>query len=217
MFTQADWQPAQSANGPQLSSHPKPHCPIQREGMSTSKKQKAGKASGVRRAASAKLRQLQVLSAYERLRPPYQDQPYSKHSLDELENELRKEEQRRAALQALEKTLDPPLSDDESVVEIIEDPARVLQKMRAEHERKELSSEEVDAKREKFMRNLPAEKREAIMKSEALLFEAVRGFLDSNKEKKRKTAAPDHSGRETLIKHMQALGIRSKRQKKRSR
>src|SRR6516164_4627845 len=109
--------------------------------------QKAGKASGIRRAASAKFRQLRVLSAHQRLKPPHRDQPFSKHSLDELENELRRTDQQRAALQALERTLEPPLSDDESIVEVIEDLAGVLRVFRAEHGRKEFSLEEFEAKR----------------------------------------------------------------------
>jgi hypothetical protein len=180
--------------------------------------QKAGKASGVRRAASAKSRQRRVLSAYQRLKPPHRDQPFSKHSLDELENELRRTEQRRSALQALERTLEPPLSDYESLVEVIEDPARVLHEIRAEHERKEFSLEEFEAKRRAFMRSRPAAEREQIEKYDALLIQSVTANLVSSekKKKKKKTATADHSGRDRLVKDLKALGIRSKRSKKRS-
>jgi hypothetical protein len=191
--------------------------------------QKAGKASGVIRAASAKWRQLRVLSAYQRLKPSYRDQPFSKHSLDEVENELRRAEQRRAALQAAERTLEPPLSDYESIVEVIEDPARVLQEILAENERKELSleekelsSEEFEAKRRAFMRSLPAAEREQKERYDALLAEALTASnlayetQKKKKKRKKKTATADHSGRDRLIKDLQALGIRSKRSKKRS-
>ena len=184
--------------------------------MSTSNK-KAGKASGVRRAASAKFRQLRVLSAYQRLKPPYRGQPFSKHSLDELENELRRADQQRAALQALERTLEPPLSDYESLVEVIEDPARVLRVFRAEHGRKEFSLEEFEAKRRASMRSLPAAEREQIEKYHALLAQALHLASYEKKKKKKKTATADHSVRDRLIKGLQALGIRSKRSKKRSR
>jgi len=186
--------------------------------MSTSNK-KAGKASGVRRAASAKFRQLRVLSAYQRLKPPHRGQPFSKHSLDELENELRRADQQRAALQALERTLEPPLSDCESLVEVIEDPARVLRVFRAEHGRKEFSLEEFEAKRRASMRSLPAAEREQIEKYHALLAQALHlvSYEKKKKKKKKKTATADHSGRDRLIKRVQALGIRSKRSKKRSR
>jgi hypothetical protein len=180
--------------------------------------QKAGKASGVRRAASAKSRQLRVLSAYQRLKPPHRDQPFSKHSLNELEEELRQTEQRRAALEALERTLEPPLSDYQSIVEVIEDPARVLRVFRAEHERKELSLEEFEAKRRSFMRSLPAAEREQIEKYDALLTQAVTAHLVSSekkkKKKKKKTATADR--RDSVIRDLKALGIRSKRSKKRS-
>jgi hypothetical protein len=180
--------------------------------------QKAGKTSGVRRAASAKSRQLRVLSAYQRLKPHYRDQPFSKHSLDELENELRRTEQPRAALEALERRLEPPLSDYESLVEVIEDPVRVLHEIRAERERKELSLEEFEAKRRAFMRSLPAAEREQIEKYNALLAQALTAHPVSyeKKKKKKKTATADHSGRDSLIRDIKALGIRSKRSKKRS-
>jgi hypothetical protein len=73
--------------------------------MSTSKKQKAGKASGARRLISAKQRQLAVLSAYERLKQSNQDQPFSNSSLDELEKQLDGSEQQRSLLRALEQNL----------------------------------------------------------------------------------------------------------------
>jgi hypothetical protein len=59
-------------------------------GMNTSKKRKAGKSSGVRRAKLAKLRQWAVLSAFKRLKPRYQMQPFSEEAIDALEEELRK-------------------------------------------------------------------------------------------------------------------------------
>ena len=201
--------------GPGPKPHPELHRPNhKRAGMRMS--QKAGKASGVRRAASAKFRLLRVLSAYQRLKPPHRDQPFSKHSLDELESEVRRTEQRRAALQALERTLEPPLSDYESIVEVIEDPARVLQEILAENERKELSLEEFEAKRRAFMRSLPATEREEIEKYDALLTQAVHFHLSEKKKKKKKTATADHSGGDRLVKDLKALRIRSKRSKKRS-
>jgi hypothetical protein len=189
--------------------------------------QKAGKASGVRRAASAKFRLLRVLSAYQRLKPPHRDQPFSKHSLDELESEVRRTEQRRAALQALERTLEPPLSDYESIVEVIEDPvSHVLHEAarRAKRSRKReavldqevLSLEEYEAKRRAFMRSLPATEREEIEKYDALLTQAVHFHLSEKKKKKKKTATADHSGGDRLVKDLKALRIRSKRSKKRS-
>jgi hypothetical protein len=165
------------------------HC----AGMSASKKQKAGKASGARRLNLAKRRQLAVLSAYERLNQPYRDQPFSKYSLDDLEKELDRSEQQRSLLKALAQNLEPPLSEYESAVEIIEDPiAHILGKKRRSARRKVHSE-----------------------KHDALLDDVVRGLLDYKKDK-RKTAVPNDRSRDTLINDLKALGIKSKRGKKRS-
>jgi hypothetical protein len=50
---------------------------------------KAGKASGIKRAEQAKRRQSRVMSAFARLKPTYQMQPYSNDAIDALEQELR--------------------------------------------------------------------------------------------------------------------------------
>lgn len=162
--------------------------------MSTSKKQKAGKASGVSRALSAKLSLLEVLSAHERLNPPYRDKPYSNGSMDALEEELRGSKQRRSALEAIVRTLDPPLSEYETAVEVVEDPiAHALGR--------EVRSGCRTRYSDKYI---------------ALLDEIVSGLLLKQKKKKRKTATSDLRSRDTLSKQFQALGIRSKR-KQRSR
>jgi hypothetical protein len=57
--------------------------------MSSSKKSKAGKASGVRRAGLTRVRRFLVLSAFERLKPKHQTQPYSTESINALEDEFR--------------------------------------------------------------------------------------------------------------------------------
>jgi hypothetical protein len=164
--------------------------------MSTAKKQKAGKASGARRANLAKLRQLKVLAAHERLNRPYQDQPFSEHSLDELEKELVRQEQELSKLKALERTLSPPLSADECAVDIIEDGASHLLGRKAPDVRKRLFSE----------------------KHEALLDEVIRGLDPDQKQKsQRKLAVQDHRSRDRLVSDLKALKIRSKRRKKRSR
>jgi len=50
-----------------------------------------------------------------------------------------------------------------------------------------------------------------------LLAQALHLASYEKKKKKKKTATADHSVRDRLIKGLQALGIRSKRSKKRSR
>jgi hypothetical protein len=176
--------------------------------MSTSNK-KAGKASGAKRAALAKLRQLHVLIAHGRLETEHQDKPYSDHSLDELGKELRRSEQRRSALESLAKSVDPALSDDESPVEIIEDAAGVLHEARAAGGAKTISLEERKALSGDDMRRLPAEKLEAMQKHDALLDQVVGGLFPSQKGKKKKKRKT--WSRDRLIKDLEALGKRSKR------
>src|SRR5205823_2399606 len=102
----------------------------------------------------------------------------------------------RSVLEALEQTLEPPLADYESVVGVIEDPIPQLSGREERGVRRKLHSE----------------------KHDALLDEVVSGFLLDHKKKRKKgkTAAPDHRSRDTLIKDLQSLGIKSKKQKKRS-
>jgi hypothetical protein len=130
--------------------------------MSTSKR--AGKASGVRRADLARLRRYRVLSAFERLKPAYQNQPYSLESIEALENELHNPKVHDPLPQ-----LEPPLSDYESVV----NPSR-------------------RAPSERLMRRL------------------------INTSDIQKPPSIRRVSRETLIKDLKALGIKSKRRKKRS-
>lgn len=61
--------------------------------MSTSKKSRAGKRSGIKRAKIARLRQLFVLGAFENLRRANQIQPFATELIDALQEELRKSPQ----------------------------------------------------------------------------------------------------------------------------
>jgi hypothetical protein len=135
--------------------------------------------------------------------------------LKELRNELLRSAKRSSALRALEKTLDPPLSDDESIVEIIEDPARVLHEIHAVHERKELSLGEYRQKLDDHLHRLSPEEWKAKQKCDALILEASGGLLP-DRNKKKQTKKRQTWTRDRLIKDLQALGIRSKRSKKRS-
>jgi hypothetical protein len=162
--------------------------------MSTSKKQKGGDASGVKRAALAKLRQLEVLSAYERLAQPYQNQPFSNRTLEELQNELDKSERRRSVLKALEQTLEQPLPPYESAVEVIEDPVSHLLGQNVRKVAPRLHPEKYDA----------------------LLDEVVSGLLSAPKNKK-KTKASDDGRQERITRDLKDLEIKSKRSEKRSR
>jgi hypothetical protein len=164
--------------------------------MSSSQKRQAGKASGIKRANLAKLRRLTVLSAFERLDQSYQDHPRSKRSMEELENELNRSEQRRSVLEALEQTLESPLADHESVVEVIEDPISHLLGREERGVRRKLHSE----------------------KHDLLLDEVVSGFLlrHKNKKKKRNSTAPDDRRQEVLSKDLTALRIKSKKAEKKS-
>jgi hypothetical protein len=58
--------------------------------MNTSKKSRAGKRSGIKRAKMARLRQLMVLRAFEDLKRAYQIQPFATESIDALQEGLRK-------------------------------------------------------------------------------------------------------------------------------
>jgi hypothetical protein len=62
-------------------------------GMSTSKKSEAGKRSGIKRAKIARLRQLIVRGAFEKLKRANQIQPFATESIDKLQEELRKSPQ----------------------------------------------------------------------------------------------------------------------------
>ena len=127
-------------------------------GMSTSKKRMAGKSSGITRAKFAKLRQHSVLSAFERLKPKYQLQPFSEEALDALEEEFRRERQ-----------------DEDGVAK----PGKSV---------------------------LPPEQ------SDRLFKEAIYILLEG----KHGTRSVFSASRETLIKDLKALGIRSKLRKQRS-
>ena len=81
--------------------------------MSTSKKSKAGKASGNKRAKLRNVRRYLVLRAFERLNPAHQGQPSSSDSTDALVNEFRQSSCQHDPLPKL----DPPLPDHESVVD----------------------------------------------------------------------------------------------------
>ena len=166
------------------------------------------------RAASAKLRQLEVLAAHGRLEPSYQGKPYSDDALEALENELLRSEQQRSVLRAQEKALDPTLSDNQSLVEVVEDPARVLHEVLTARGAKTLSLEECEAKLDDYMRRLPREKRDAIEKYDALLDQVVDGLLPDQKKKKKKKQT---WSRDRLTKDLEALDIRSKGRQRRSR
>jgi len=185
--------------------------------MNTTNRDKGGKASGVKRAASAKLRQLEVLAAHRRLEPSYQDKPYSDDALEALENELLRSEQQRSILRAQEKALDPPLSDNESLVELVEDPARVLHEVLTARGARALSLGECEAKLDDYMRRLPREKRDAIEKYDALLDQVVGGLLPDQRKGKKKRNKKKTWSRDRLTKDLEALDIRSKGRQRRSR
>jgi hypothetical protein len=88
-------------------------------GMSTSKKRMAGKSSGITRAKFAKLRQSFVLSAFERLEPKYQRQPFSEEALDALEEEFRREHQDEDGVRKPGKSVLPPEQSDRLQIEAV--------------------------------------------------------------------------------------------------
>lgn len=135
--------------------------------MNSSKKSNAGKASGISRANLARVRRFWVLSAFERLKPKYQAQPWSSESIDALENEFRSPKVFNLP------QLEPPLLHYESVV----DPkARV-----------------------------PSEKLMAMI-DDGLIDLLKKGVPESVRQ----------ASRDTLIKDLQALEIRSKKRKQQS-
>jgi hypothetical protein len=85
--------------------------------MSTSKKSIAGKRSGIKRAKIARLRQLFVLAAFEKLKRANQIQPFATESIDVLQEERRKSPQPSSNLElALDEyqTIVPPRSHSHS-------------------------------------------------------------------------------------------------------
>jgi hypothetical protein len=133
--------------------------------MSTSKKNKAGRASGIKRAKMCRVRRFWVLSAFEKLKPTHQKQPYSSESINALEEEFRNPSLGQDPLPQL----DPPLGEYESVL----DPSWPVPS-------------------EKLMR---------------MMFE-MRDDLDVDLSTMQSIR---RASRETLIRDLKALGVRSKR------
>jgi hypothetical protein len=85
----------------------------------TNKGSIAGRKSGLTRAAWTEIRRFFVLAAFERLKPPYQMQPYAEDSLEALECELRRDVN---AGNPAEHELSPPLGPYESLAPSVRQP-----------------------------------------------------------------------------------------------
>jgi hypothetical protein len=127
--------------------------------MTTSNGNKGGKASGIRRAASAALRKLNVLAARGRLQPSYQIQPYSDDALEALENELRRSEElsseeRAAQFSDYMRGLLPKELD--AVEKLLDQAAKGLLGDRKEEENKEEENKRNRWTRERLIKDLQA-------------------------------------------------------------
>ncbi len=96
----------------------------------TSKSAQAGKRSGEKRAKLALLRRFRVLSAFEKLPPKYRNQPFSVHSLDALEKELRRPSppgtQSDAELEEYEAIVPPGQPPSDKLIKLMDQAIEVL-------------------------------------------------------------------------------------------
>ena len=146
----------------------------------------AGKASGRERASRAKWRRLSVLRAFARLKPKYQMQPYSKDALKALEQELEDDRNRVE-----------PRDEEWGIVRSW--PVRSLSDLDGPPPPKRVPPPDLKAKYER------------------LFIEHVDDVVEKIKAApKPRSPSREAPSRETIIKDLKALGIRSKYRKKHS-